>query len=74
MDQECYFDFIREEANHEIGRLKTLLRDPCISEDERRVVLAMLEFYEDPKMDRRGTICAFIGKSDSALNKGHICK
>ena len=50
MDQEHYFDFIREEANHEITRLRTLLRDSRITEEEREVALAMLEFYEDSSM------------------------
>lgn len=49
MDQEHYSAFIREEANHEIARLKTLLQDSRITEEERGVTLAMLEFYEDPR-------------------------
>lgn len=47
MDQEHYFAFIREEANHEIARLKTLLQEPRITEEDRGVTLAMLQFYEE---------------------------
>jgi len=50
MDQEHYVSYLREEANHEIARLKALLRDPRITEEDRGVALAMLEFYEDARM------------------------
>jgi len=46
MDQEHYFAFIREEANP-----KTLLADSRITEEERGIALAMMEFYEDPRMN-----------------------
>ena len=50
MNQEHYISYLREEANHEIARLKMLLRDPRITEEDRGVALAMLEFYEDARM------------------------
>jgi hypothetical protein len=49
MDKEHHTSHFREEANHEIGRLEAMLRDPRISEEERDVVLAMLKFYEEAK-------------------------
>lgn len=49
MDQEHYVAYIREEANYEVARLRTLLRNSRITEEERGIVLAMLEFYEDAR-------------------------
>ena len=50
MDQEHYISHLREEVNYEIARLKTLLRDSRITDEDRSVALAMLEFYEDARM------------------------
>lgn len=49
MDQEHYVAYIREEANYEIARLRTLLRNSHTTEEDRGIELAMLEFYEDAR-------------------------
>ena len=49
MDAEHYVSYLREEVNHEIGRLEAMLRDPRITEEDRDVARAMLKFYEDAK-------------------------
>jgi hypothetical protein len=53
MDAEHYISYLREEVNHEIARLKAALRSPRMTEEEREVVLAMLEFYEDARMAQK---------------------
>jgi len=56
MDAEHYNSYFREEVNHEIARLKAVLRNPCITGEEREVALAMLEFYEDARMIREESL------------------
>jgi len=53
MDAEHYISYLREEVNHEIARLKAALRSPRMTEREREVALAMLEFYEDARMTQK---------------------
>jgi len=53
MDVEHYISYLREEVNHEIARLKAALRSPRMTEEEREVALAMLEFYEDARMAQK---------------------
>jgi hypothetical protein len=55
MDAEHYISYFREEVNHEIARLKAVLRNPGITGEEREVALAMLEFYEDARMTHEGS-------------------
>jgi len=55
IDAEHYISYLREEVNHEIARLKGVLRNPGITGEEREVALAMLEFYEDARMTHEGS-------------------
>jgi hypothetical protein len=50
MDRDQYVSHVREEANYEIARLKEILRQPGITQEEREIALAMLKFYEDVKV------------------------
>ena len=50
MNAEHYISYFGEEVNHEIARLKAVLRTAGITGEERDVALAMLEFYEDARM------------------------
>ena len=56
MNAEHYISYFREEVNHEIARLKAVLRTPGITGEEREVALAMLEFYEDARMTHEGAL------------------
>jgi hypothetical protein len=39
-------DWTQEEIAYEIGRLRALLRNPILSQEERKVVLDTLAFWE----------------------------
>ena len=49
MDPQHHFSYTRDQMAHQVGRLKTLLRDTSLDPGEREVAQAMLEFYEDAR-------------------------
>ncbi len=49
MDREHYTSYLREEANHEIARLESILRNPDSTREECDVARSMLNFYQDAK-------------------------
>jgi len=49
MDREHYRSYLREEANHEIARLEIILHRLGITEEERKIAQAMLDFYQEAK-------------------------
>ena len=43
---EEHKDWQEEEKRHEVNRLRRILRDSRITEEETRIATAMLEFWE----------------------------